>query len=124
MTIYFRTMKRILFVECTNWKLVNHLVLGSGKRFLSYFEGYSDQTACLSWWPHQSVFLHSGMWIGYWTPFCKSWFQRHLNEIHEHRAKLRNSMHWAHALEAFGKMTKKLKKANQLASKSFLSSIL
>ena len=84
MMIYSGTMKRILFVEYMNWKLVCHLVLGSGKGFLSYFEGYGDQTACLSWWPHQSIFLHSGMWIGYWTPFCEVWFQCHLNEIHEH----------------------------------------
>jgi hypothetical protein len=64
------------------------------------------------------------MWIGYWTPFCEAWFQRRLNEIREHRAELRNSTHWGRALEAFGKTTKKVKKANQLASESFLSGIL
>ena len=27
------------------------------------------------WCPLQCVFLHSGMWVGYWTPYCEAWFQ-------------------------------------------------
>ena len=73
----------------------------------------------LSWWPQQSVFLHSGMLVGYWTPYCEAWFQHCLMEVHEHCTKLQNSTRWAKSLESFGRTSRKLRKAIHLASESY-----
>ena len=73
---------------------------------------------------HQSVFFHSGMWVGYWTLYCEAWFQHHLMEICECRAELQNLTRWAKTLESFGRTSRKLRKAIHLASESYLSEIL
>lgn len=108
---------------CRVYELETGMLLNvwPGSWLLSYIEGYGDQTSCLSWWPCQSTFLASGMWIGYWTPFCKPWFQCHLTKICEHHAELRNATWWTHSLEGFGKTIEKLRKATQLASDSYIS---
>src|SRR5262245_60865084 len=43
--------------------------------------GYGCQTSHKSWWPLQSTFLKSTLWIGYSTPQCEAWYQKRLAKI-------------------------------------------
>ena len=42
----------------------------------------------LSWWPKASVFMTSGLYPGYWTPSCETWYQARVEAISKNGAKL------------------------------------
>ncbi|TFK59172.1 hypothetical protein BDN72DRAFT_741504, partial [Pluteus cervinus] len=54
----------------------------------------SEEVAQKSWWPKQSTWESSGMFTGYWTPACESWFQGRIKEIETGKAILRNKREW------------------------------
>jgi hypothetical protein len=49
--------------------------------FLMVESAFRHQTSQKSWWPLQSTFLKSTLWIGYWTSQCEAWYQRRLQDI-------------------------------------------
>lgn len=85
---------------------------------------HGNQTSDLSWWPKQTTFMRSGMWIGYWTPWCEKWFNQRLEEIRNGTAILRTSREWNQYLTFYLKSTGKLLRANDAASTSYLDRIL
>jgi hypothetical protein len=84
------------------------------------FAGNRDQTSDLSWWPKQSVFMRSGLWLGYWSPDCENWFQGRLKEIHERRADLKSSTKWNSALKYYVKQTSAFMKVNNAIAVEYL----
>jgi hypothetical protein len=82
--------------------------------------GNRDQTSDLSWWPKQSVFIRSGLWLGYWSPDCENWFQGRLKEIRERRADLKTSNKWNSALKHYVKLSNKFMKTNHTIATEYL----
>jgi hypothetical protein len=50
------------------------------------------------WWPKHSVWMNSGLNVGYWSPACENWFQLRLDTIRAGTARLRMSAEWKAAL--------------------------
>jgi len=50
--------------------------------FLIALSGQGTQTSQKSWWPLQSTFLKSSLWIGYWTQQCEDWYQARKRSIY------------------------------------------
>ena len=57
-----------------------------------------NQTSDSSWWPKHSVWMNSGLNVGYWSPACENWFQLRLDTIRAGTARLRTSTEWKAAL--------------------------
>ena len=53
----------------------------------------------LSWWPKASVFATSGLYPGYWTPSCETWYQAHVEAISKNGAKLYTATEWRNKLK-------------------------
>jgi hypothetical protein len=51
--------------------------------FLIPHLGQGLQTSQKSWWPLQSTFLKSSLWIGYWTQQCEDWYQAHKRKLEQ-----------------------------------------
>jgi hypothetical protein len=87
-------------------------------------EGISGQTADISWWPKQAVFLRSGLWAGYWSPHCEHWFQKRLESIRNHAAELKSCHEWPNILKFSRKQTVKVVQGNDVAARTFLESFI
>jgi hypothetical protein len=48
----------------------------------------------MSWWPLQSTFLKSTLWIGYWTQQCEDWYQMHKQQLADGTAQPLNITDW------------------------------
>ncbi|KIM85942.1 hypothetical protein PILCRDRAFT_86667 [Piloderma croceum F 1598] len=59
----------------------------------------SNQTSDSSWWPKQSVWMTSGLHIGYWSVACETWFQKRLEAIRNGTATLRTAAEWRSSLK-------------------------
>lgn len=79
------------------------------------------QTADLLWWPKQGTFLRSGLWVGYWMPWCETWFQNRLEKIARKEADLRSSRQWDKALTFQIRKTGKIYRANTADSASYIT---
>lgn len=75
----------------------------------------------LSWWPKASVFATSGLYPGYWTPSCETWYQARVKAISENSAKLYTATEWKNKLKLH-RPIQKLVAANIQNAKSYLSS--
>lgn len=60
----------------------------------------------LSFWPKENVFNSSGLWVGWWTPDCESWYQNRLEDIRMGRADLKKSSEWRKAITMHRKAQK------------------
>jgi hypothetical protein len=58
----------------------------------------SNQTSDSSWWPKQSVWITSGLHVGYWSVACETWFQKRLEAIRDGTATLRTAGEWRSSL--------------------------
>jgi hypothetical protein len=88
----------------------------------NWHPGNKNQTASLSWWPKEGVFINSGLWPGYWSRGCEDWFQRRYRAIIQEDSKYgqpRISTHWQNSLK-FDKRSKHLRIANSVAAEAYL----
>lgn len=61
--------------------------------------------------------------IGYWTPFCESWFQTRLQMIRASNATPHGSKEWRNKI-TFYQGARKLRRAVEAASENFLKDVL
>jgi hypothetical protein len=57
-----------------------------------------NQTSDSSWWPKHSVWMASGLNVGYWSVGCETWFQMRLDSIRNGTAGLRTAAEWRDSL--------------------------
>jgi hypothetical protein len=57
-----------------------------------------NQTSDSSWWPKHSVWMASGLNVGYWSVACETWFQMQLEAIRKGTAGLRTAAEWRDSL--------------------------
>lgn len=108
---------------------------------LTCYSGNKFQTADVSWWPKQRVFMNSGAWQGYWSQDNEDWYQRRCTAIREayfnnpgenehgrrkivspdHPAAPKVSHKWQNALK-LDRKTAKLRAANSIAAEAYLAS--
>ncbi|KAF8572808.1 hypothetical protein K439DRAFT_1306992, partial [Ramaria rubella] len=83
------------------------------------YTGQHNQYSNLSWWPKQSVWMCTGLNIGYWSSGCEIWFQKRLDDIHQGRADLRTAAEWRRALK-FERATARIATSNERGAAMFL----
>ncbi|KAH0825657.1 hypothetical protein J3R83DRAFT_11699 [Lanmaoa asiatica] len=70
-----------------------------------------QQTADVSWWPKQSIWLASGLSISYWSADDEAWYQKHLRRIRTYdgtgTVPYRTSSEWRNALKYHKDATRK-----------------
>jgi len=77
------------------------------------------QDSHLSWWPKHSVWIKSGLDVGFWSEGCENWFQLRLEGIRVGNAGLRSGQEWIQAIGRLEPKAKKVTVANRdLASKA------
>ena len=70
----------------------------------------------VSWWPRADIWDKSSLNIGYWTPYCESFFVRRLKTIRDGTFELRTQSHWKRSLKhaiVAQKVQQQLEKVNQ-----------
>jgi hypothetical protein len=83
-----------------------------------------NQESDVSWWPKQSTFLKSGLYVGYWSAWCEKWFQERLQEIKSGKAKPMDPKQWKAVLKLVSRETKLIMKAIENESVKFIDSLL
>ena len=73
----------------------------------------------MSWWPRSEIWEKSSLNVGYWTPYCESWFANRLKSIRDGKFELRNASHWRRSLKQ-AVDAQRLSKALEEKSKTFL----
>ncbi|KAI0074526.1 hypothetical protein K474DRAFT_1561618, partial [Panus rudis PR-1116 ss-1] len=53
-----------------------------------------NQVVDYSWWPKQSTWNTSGLYVGYWTQDCEDWFQARLSHIRAGTTNPRTTSGW------------------------------
>lgn len=53
----------------------------------------------MSWWPRCDTWDKCSLNVGYWTPYCESWFVNHLKAIRNGTFQLRTATHWRRSLK-------------------------
>ncbi|OJT07017.1 hypothetical protein TRAPUB_2129 [Trametes pubescens] len=76
-----------------------------------------------SWWPRPAQWNYSGMNVGYWTPFCESWFNTRLQAIRASNATPHGSKEWRNKI-TFYQGARKLRRAVEVVSEKFLKDVL
>ncbi|KAI0349114.1 hypothetical protein OH77DRAFT_1415539 [Trametes cingulata] len=76
-----------------------------------------------SWWPRPPQWSYSGMHVGYWTPFCESWFCERLEAARAGDAVPYGAKEWRNRI-TLNKGAHKLRLAVERVSGEFLSRTL
>ena len=85
--------------------------------------GHVDQTADVSWWSKHNTFMRSGLWQGYLSPACKTWFQDQLNCIKDQSATLWVVNQWTMNILQHARKIWDFMKPNANATDKFLLSL-
>jgi len=81
------------------------------------------QTADMSWWPKQSMWVGSNVDVGYWSPDNEVWFRACLSKIQAGEAQPMNATRWANALKKY-RYTSRIVQSYRSAAATFLSECL
>ena len=85
--------------------------------------GQDVQTADMSWWPKQSMWVGSNVDVGYWSPDNEVWFRACLSKIQAGEAQPMNATRWANALKKY-RYTSRIVQSYRSAAATFLSECL
>ncbi|KAH8109497.1 hypothetical protein DFH11DRAFT_1515525, partial [Phellopilus nigrolimitatus] len=73
-----------------------------------------------SWWPSPRAWENCGIYPGYWSPACETWFQNRLLKIRNNEESVRPSSAWRTSI-VFKRKTTSLTKNNKRLSAEFLT---
>ena len=78
--------------------------------------------AHVSWWPQESIFQTSGLWIGYWTAQCETWYQKRLAKLKMNPNKeLKTTTEWKDTIKFKRNPVRDLKDAHEHQCEKFIS---
>lgn len=81
-----------------------------------------NQTSAKSWWPRPAVFENSGLWSGYWTPACETWYCNRRKAIFDRASGPYAAVGWKNAL-TMSTGAKRITVANEYLSSRFLEGV-
>ena len=55
-----------------------------------------QQIRSVSWWPSPHIWNKSSSWLGWWSPWNESWYQRRIADILDLKQSPKNNQKWKH----------------------------
>src|SRR5882724_8884332 len=96
----------VVYIRCTQVCFLRGFISCSPTLIPPSLSGQATQSTDRSWWPKLIAWHNSGMQVGFWSPYCKEWFQLCLESILSGGATPRASKGWDQALKLARKQSK------------------